>query len=271
MNTREKYLYMCNKVFYYEITKKALLVLAVILLFNHCRLYAGSFHINWADQTIIRVIGVEVEGSPDSVTRSCAMSRVLAKTDENEHIIYEMLFEGTCFSLEDMISDHYGNTYVSITFSNRLWIGGQRFNAIGQQDGLIVAFDQEGSLLWFFHAGGFKDIAIEKIRLEGEILAIAGTFDGTAVFENTVLVTNRKTTFAGRLDRDGYLLNIKSLFREQHDLGYRLLLRPGPEAMTETVDTPDDPDGSGESSQDDDPEEDGAMVVRYTAHEPRDD
>jgi hypothetical protein len=104
--------------------------------------------------------------------------------------------------------DGGGNCYVTGTFWNAANFGTTNLNSSGGRDVFLVKYSGTGNLVWVTHAGGVDDDRGLAIAVDGSSnIFVTGTFNGTAAFDNTNLVSAGVfDIFVAKYDSAGRLL-----------------------------------------------------------------
>ncbi len=107
--------------------------------------------------------------------------------------------------------DVSGNTYVTGNIAGKANFSGTVYQGNGIYEAYIAKYDPAGNLLWVKLAGGKGNDLGSSIKWDKGFLYLCGTFEDTAFFENTALVTKGQIdAFIAKYDDSGNLIWVRS-------------------------------------------------------------
>jgi hypothetical protein len=117
--------------------------------------------------------------------------------------------------------DGSGNCYVTGFFQGTAAFGTTTLTSAGGPDIFVAKYDSAGNLLWVRQAGGPRDDRGYAVAVDGSAnVYVAGTFNSTAVFDTTNLVSAGVfDIFVAKYDGNGHLLWVRQAGGSADDYG----------------------------------------------------
>lgn len=114
--------------------------------------------------------------------------------------------------------DEQGNSYITGNLAGKINFSGTEYEGKDKYDVFITKYDNNGNIAWVKTAGGPENDLGKAIKYYNGALYIAGMFEDTAWFENTMFLSRGETDlFVAKYDMDGNLVWVKQAGGAQND------------------------------------------------------
>lgn len=107
--------------------------------------------------------------------------------------------------------DEQGNSYITGNLAGSINFSGTEYDGKGVYDIFITKYDVNGNVVWVKMAGGAGNDQGKSIKYYNGSLFVAGLYEDTAYFENTMLVSKGEAdVFIAKYNTDGALQWVRS-------------------------------------------------------------
>lgn len=114
--------------------------------------------------------------------------------------------------------DEQGNSYITGNLAGKINFSGTEYEGKGVFDVFITKYDASGNIGWVKTAGGPENDMGKAIKYHNGALYLAGVFEDTAYFENTMFLSKGEADlFVAKYDMDGNLVWVKQAGGTQND------------------------------------------------------
>lgn len=114
--------------------------------------------------------------------------------------------------------DEQGNSYITGNLAGKINFSGTEYQGNGVFDVFITKYDNNGNIAWVKTVGGKQNDLGKAIKYWNGALYLAGVFEDTAYFENTVLISKGEADlFVSKYDMEGNLIWVKQAGGTQND------------------------------------------------------